>query len=222
MVKMNIYSESENMQISKLNEFFFVADKIRKAGRNAQQGLGFGKFRSKTNPNSGGAQFSVLSSGENAPLTNGSFTLFSPTVQSFRASPSEPSDPPPKNPPSKEERRTIQAPEIPTTPSSPSRCSAPNRIAQAISERSDGGACEGHRQQSPSEILLSDIPTQASSGVAEAAGKSFPPQVLLFQSLSLPRISELFLRSLGKSRIRENGEPLPQGKWQERTPQPQE
>jgi hypothetical protein len=107
MVKMKIYSESKDLQISKLNEFFLVADRIRKAGRGARQGLGFGKFKSKTNPNSGGVQFFVLSSNEKAPLTNGSFTLFSPTMQSFRASPSKLSDPPPENPFSKEERRTI-------------------------------------------------------------------------------------------------------------------
>jgi len=39
MVKSNISSELEDFQISKLNEFFFVADKIKKAGRNARQGL---------------------------------------------------------------------------------------------------------------------------------------------------------------------------------------
>jgi len=35
MVKMNNHSESEDFQISKLNEFFLVADRIRKTGRNA-------------------------------------------------------------------------------------------------------------------------------------------------------------------------------------------
>ncbi|CAM6031017.1 unnamed protein product [Sphagnum balticum] len=190
MVKMNTYSESEDLQISKLNEFFLVADRIKKVGRSTRQGLGFGKFRSKMNPNGGGARFPVLPSGENAPLTNGSFILFSPTLQSFRASPSEPSDPPTVDLLSKEERRTIRASEAPAAPSSPARCSAPNRIAQAISERSDGGAREGHRQWSPSKILLSDIPTQASSHAAEAAGKSSPPQVLPSQSLSFPRFSE--------------------------------
>jgi len=72
MVKMNIHPESEDLQISKLNEFFLVVDRIRKAGHSARQG--FDKFKNKTNPNGGGARLSVPSSGENAPFTNGSFT----------------------------------------------------------------------------------------------------------------------------------------------------
>jgi hypothetical protein len=52
MVKMNIHLEFEDLQISKLNELFLVAARIKKAGRSARQG--FGKFKSKTNPNGGG------------------------------------------------------------------------------------------------------------------------------------------------------------------------
>jgi hypothetical protein len=173
MVKMNIHSESKDLQISKLNEFFLVADRIRKAGRSAQPG--FGKFKSKTNPNGGGTRLSVPSSGENAPFTNGSFALVAPIVQSSRIFPSAPRDFPSGNSLSKEERKAIRASEVLPAPSSPTRCPALDRIVQVISEKSDGGAREGHRQQSPLEILPPDIPAQASSGAAEAAGKSSPP-----------------------------------------------
>lgn len=57
MAKMKNHSEPEDSQISKLNEFLFVADRIRKAGCSARQG--FGKFKSKPNPNGGGARLSV-------------------------------------------------------------------------------------------------------------------------------------------------------------------
>ncbi len=110
MVKSNISSEFEDFQISKLNEFFFVADKIKKAGRNARQG--FRKFKSKTNPNGGGAHLSVPSSVESIPLTNGSFPpAAAPTVLCLCASPSEPSDFPHENSLSKGEKRVILVPE---------------------------------------------------------------------------------------------------------------
>jgi hypothetical protein len=57
MVKMNNHLEPEDFQISKLNEFFLVADRIRKAGRSVRQG--FGKLKRKPNPNGGGARLSV-------------------------------------------------------------------------------------------------------------------------------------------------------------------
>jgi hypothetical protein len=103
MVKMNIHSESKDLQISKLNEFFLVVDRIRKAGCSARQG--FGKFKSKTDPNGSGAQLFVPSSCENAPFTNGSFASVIPIVQSSRASPSVPNNSPSGNLLSKEERK---------------------------------------------------------------------------------------------------------------------
>ncbi len=110
-----------------------------------------------------------------------------------------PSDLPFGNPPSKEERKAIRALEVPAAPSNSARCPTPDQIAQAISERSDGGAREGHRQRSPSEILLPpDISMQASSGADEATSKSSPPQVLSSQSLSLPRFSELVSTFVGQ------------------------
>jgi hypothetical protein len=188
MVKTNISSESEDIQISKLNEFFLVADRIRKAGRYTRQG--FRKFKSKTNPNGGGARLPVPSSRESIPFTNRSFPSVAPIVLRFRDSLSEPSDFLPRNPFSKGERKAIRAPEAQAVPSSSARCPVQAWGAQATSERSDGGAREGHRQQSPPKILLSDIPTQVSSGANEASSKSSPPQVLSSQSLPLLHISE--------------------------------
>jgi len=185
MVKTNNHSESEDLQISKFNEFFLVADRIRKAGRSARQG--FGKFKSKPNPNGGSDRLSIPTSSENAPFTNGSVALVTPSVQSSHEALFVPSDPPSRNPLSKEERKEIRAPEAPTAPSSLTRCLAPNRIVQAISKRSNGGAREGHRQRSPPEILLPDIPAQAALGADKAASKFPSPQVLPSQSLSLLR-----------------------------------
>jgi len=79
--------------------------------------------------------------------------------------------------------------EVPAALNSPARCLPPDWITQAILERSDGGAREGHRQQSPPAILLPDILTRATTGAAEVTGKSPLSQVLPTQSLPFPRIS---------------------------------
>jgi hypothetical protein len=86
MVKMNNHSELEDLQISKLNEFFPVADRIRKVGRSARQG--FDKFKNKPNPSGGGGtRLSVQTSNGNAPFSNGSLSLVTPSVQSSRETP---------------------------------------------------------------------------------------------------------------------------------------
>jgi hypothetical protein len=85
MVKMKNHSEPEDSQISKLNEFFLVADRIRKARRSLRQG--FGKFKSKSNPNGGGARLSVPISSEISPFANGPLSLVTPSVQSSREAP---------------------------------------------------------------------------------------------------------------------------------------
>jgi len=77
MVKMKIRSEFEDLQISKLNEFFLVANRIRKARRGARQG--FKKFKSKPNLSGGGARLFVPTSSEDTPFTNG---FIAPPVQS--------------------------------------------------------------------------------------------------------------------------------------------
>ncbi len=177
MVKSNISSELEDFQTSKLNEFFLVADRIRKVSRNVRQG--FRKFKSKTNPNDGDAHLPVLSGEESIPLTNeSSFPAAAPTVLCLRASSFEPSDFPQGNSFSFGERRAIVTPEAQTAPNSSTRCSVHDRRAQATSERSDGGAREEHRQRSPPDLFLSDIPTQAPPGADEASGKFSPPQLV--------------------------------------------
>ncbi|CAK9881913.1 unnamed protein product [Sphagnum jensenii] len=124
MVKMNNLSEPEDSQISKLNEFFLIANKIRKAGRNARQG--FDKFKSRLNHGGGGARLSVSTSSGNAPFANGSLTLVTPSVQSSREIPLVQSDFLSGNPLSKKVRKEIRAPEVPTTPSNLARCQAPD------------------------------------------------------------------------------------------------
>jgi hypothetical protein len=69
MEKMKIHSELEDTQISKLNKCFLVVDRIRKAGRSSRQG--FGKFKSKLNPNGGGVRTSVVSSSGISLFANG-------------------------------------------------------------------------------------------------------------------------------------------------------
>jgi len=157
MVKMNNHSEPEDFQISKLNEFFLVADKIRKAGCITQQG--FSKLKSKPNPNGGGARLSILTSSGKAPFTNGSFALVTLFVQSSCEAPLALSDFLPRNPFGKEERKEIRALEVPAAPSSSARCQALDRIVQAITERSTGGL---GRAQQPGK-MSSSRPNRASN-----------------------------------------------------------
>jgi hypothetical protein len=216
MVKMNIHLESEDLQISKLNEIFLVADRIKKAGRSARQG--FGKFKNKTNPNGGGARLSVPSSGENAPFTNESFTSVASIVQSSRTSPSAPSDSPSGNPFSKKKRKTIRAHEVPAVPSNPARCPAPDQITQAISERSDEERAKvtanGHFRKSSPQTSWRKLHRVRSRRLANLLLHRYSPLKI---SLSLASQNP-FLRSLGKGWIRETGEPPPQGKWHVATP----
>jgi hypothetical protein len=78
MVKMNNHSEHEDSQISKLNEFFIVADRIRKVRHNVRQG--FGKLKRKPNPYGGGARLSVPTSSGNTPFANSPLSLATPSV----------------------------------------------------------------------------------------------------------------------------------------------
>ncbi len=70
MVKMKIHSKSKDPQISRLNEFFLVANRIWKAGRGMRQS--FGKFKcNNLNPNGGG--------GAELPLRQATKTRLLPT-----------------------------------------------------------------------------------------------------------------------------------------------
>jgi hypothetical protein len=181
------HSKPEDFQISKLNEFFLVADRIWKAKRSARQG--FDKFKSRSIPSGDGAGLFVPTSSGKTLFANGSLTVVILSMQNFRETPPTQRDFPSRNPFSKEGKKEIRTPEVPAVPNSPARCQAPDRFVQAISERSDGGAHEGNRQRSPPEILLPDIPVQASSGADETTGRFPLPQVSSSQSLFPPRPS---------------------------------
>jgi hypothetical protein len=119
MVKMKINSEYEDLYISRLNEFFLMADKIQKARRGARQGLG--KFKcNKLNLSSGsGARASSPTSNEISFIANGSSD---PLAQSSREAPSVPNTFLPGNSLSKGGKNTNQAPADPATLSDPARC----------------------------------------------------------------------------------------------------
>jgi hypothetical protein len=102
MVKMNIHSKPDDLHISRLNEFFLVADRIRKAGHNSRQG--FGKFKCKSNPSGGCTRFPASTSNEDSPFANGSF---GPLVQGSRDAPSAPSSPLLGSPLNKEGKNAI-------------------------------------------------------------------------------------------------------------------
>jgi hypothetical protein len=163
MAKMKNHSKPEDSQISNLNGFFLVADRIWKAWRSSRQGSG--KCKSKPSPNGGGALLSVLIHSKISPLANGPLSLATSSVQSFHEASLTQSAFLSENPLGIEENKEIRAPEVPAAPSNPGRCQAPVRAAQTSSERSNGGAHEGNLQQSPLEITLPDMPDQATSGV---------------------------------------------------------
>jgi hypothetical protein len=192
MVKMNLHSESEDPQIQRLNEFFLVADKIRKVGRSVRQGLG--KFK-KSSPNGGGARLSALASNENPLFTNGSFVL---PKQGSREAPSASSFPPPGNPLGKEGVSAIQASKTLAALNTQTECQLSGKNAQAISARSDGGECEGHPQRSPSALVHQGIPSRAQTSAAEAPGESSHTQVLTKHPFPLPHISESLSTIVGQ------------------------
>ncbi|CAK9228719.1 unnamed protein product [Sphagnum troendelagicum] len=173
MVKMNIHSKYDDLQNSRLNDLFLVADMIRKAGRNARQG--FGKFKCKPNPSSGGAQFPTLTSNKDPPFANGSFVL---PVQRSHIIPSMSSSPFLGSLLNKEEKNAIRTPKDSAALSNPARCLLPDKIVQAILARSDGGSRKGHPQQSPSKITHLDISMRATTSVTEAIGRPPLSQVL--------------------------------------------
>ncbi|CAK9872121.1 unnamed protein product [Sphagnum jensenii] len=174
MVKMKNHSELEDTQISKLNECFLVADGIRKAGRNLRQG--FDKCKSKLNRNGGGARTSVPSSSGFSLFTNGLLSLVTPLVQSSLEAPPTQSFFLSGTTLGKERKKEIRTPEVPAAPKNPERCQAPIRTTLASSERSDGEAHEGSRQQSPLEITIADTPDQVTPGANETTNRPPPPQ----------------------------------------------
>jgi hypothetical protein len=137
MVKMNLHSEFEDLQIQKLNEFLLVSDRIRKAGRSSQKRLG--KFK-KPSPNGGGALLPASTNNENTLCTNDSIV---PPPQSSREALLEPSLVSSGTPLDREEGSVIQAEGAPAARITQTNCQFRIKIAQAISTRSDGGEHEG-------------------------------------------------------------------------------
>ncbi|CAM6023817.1 unnamed protein product [Sphagnum balticum] len=144
MVKTKINSKLGDLQISKLNEFFLVVDKIRKAGCGARQG--FGKFKcNKLNPSGGGSTWPPSSLSHEIASANGSLVWF---VHGSRKAPFAPNFPSPGRSLSKEGKIASQAPADSITPNDLERCHLPTKNAQAFSTRSDGESREGRLQRS--------------------------------------------------------------------------
>jgi hypothetical protein len=196
MVKMKNRLELEDSQISKLNEFFLIADRIRKAGRSSR--LGVGKLKSKLNPNGGGARPSVSTSGGNTSSANDPLSSASLHVQSSQETPLKSSDFLSRKSLGKEGKKEFRASEVPAAPSNLARCQASGRIAQAISERSDRGAHEGNQQRPPLEITLTDIAEQIATDAIETTIRSPPTRVSSSPSSLPPRLSESFFVFAGK------------------------
>jgi hypothetical protein len=144
MVKTIIHSKSEDLQISRLNEYSLVADKIKRAGRCPQQG--FDKLRSRPNPSSGSTRLSAQISCVVPPFANGSSAL---TRQGFSDPSPTLSDSLAGDPLSKEEKSAIQALTNLAALSDAMRCQPPSRTMQVVTVRSDGGSREGFLQRSP-------------------------------------------------------------------------
>jgi hypothetical protein len=168
MVKMKIHSKSEDLQISRLNEFFLVADRIWKAGCGAQQGLDKFKCNNPNPSGSSGAQASTLTSNENSFLANGSFDLSARGSHKALFAPSFPLLGSSLN---KEGKNASQTSADPATLSDPTRCQLLDKGAQANSPRSDGGLRKIHLQQSSPPITHRDTSTRTTMSAAEASGR---------------------------------------------------
>jgi hypothetical protein len=188
MVKMKIHSKFEDLQMSRLNEFFLVANKIRKAGCGAQQGLD--KFKcNKPNPSgNGGARASTLTSNENLSLADGSFDLSSRGSHEALSVPSFPLLGSPFN---KEGKNASQTSADPATLSDPMRCQLLDKGVQANSLRSDGGLRENHLQRSSPPITHRDTSTRTTTSATEASSRFSHTQVPPKKTPPFLRISNL-------------------------------
>ncbi|CAK9225966.1 unnamed protein product [Sphagnum troendelagicum] len=157
MVKMKSNSESEGLQMSRLNELFLVANRIQKAGCGTRQGLG--KFKcNKPNPSSsGGARASSPTSNEILFIANKSSN---PPAQGSRDALSEPSTSLSRNLLSKGGKNAGQTPADPATLSDPARCWLLGKDVKANFPQSDGGSCKACLQRSSSPTTHWDISTR--------------------------------------------------------------
>jgi hypothetical protein len=147
MAKTIIHSKFEDSQISRLNEYFHVVERTRRAGRYPRQGVG--KFRSTLNPSGGGACRPAQINRAILLSSNNSHAL---TVQGLSDSPLVLNDSHAQKSPSEDEESAIQELALSAASSTAARCQLPSRPAQVASAGSDGGSFEGLLQRSPTTI----------------------------------------------------------------------
>ncbi|CAM6062820.1 unnamed protein product [Sphagnum tenellum] len=140
MGKMEICSDLEDQQISKLNEYSLVALRIRKAGRGAR--LGFGKFKCRKSNLGGnvGAKAHRPESTEPSSATNGSYEASAHDLRKSLPAPSSPS------PESSANLRETNAGLVQTDPvalSESGNTQAPGRGVETTSARSSEESREG-------------------------------------------------------------------------------
>jgi hypothetical protein len=143
MVKMEICFDSEDQQISKLNDSSLIVYRIRKVGHGAR--LGFRKFKSNKSSSGGGNGTKVFcpTSKEASSATNG---LSEPPAQDHYKILLAPSSLPPESLLSKERADAGQAPTDPTTLNKSGKLQAPSKDAKAATTKSDGESRKGRPQ----------------------------------------------------------------------------
>jgi len=143
MLKMEICSDSEDQQISKLSESFLIAYRIQKAGRDVR--LGLRKFKSNKpsfGSGSGAKAFSPASK-EVSLATNGSSDLLE---QGSCEIPAASSTLLPESLPNKKRKNVRQVPTDLVAPNKSERCQSPSKYAQATTAQNDGELREGRLQ----------------------------------------------------------------------------
>jgi hypothetical protein len=199
MVKMEICSDSEDQQISKLIESFLIVYRIWKVGRDER--LGFRKFKSNKPSSSGGAKTFPPTSKEVSLATNESSD---PPVQGSCETPAAPSTLLPESLFSKKGKSVRQTSTDPAALNESEKCQSPSKDAQATTAWSDGKSHEGHLQWPSLPIRHRDVSTQFAKGATETSRSSSQPQVPPKNSLPLPHISELFSVMVGQGPNLEN------------------
>ncbi|CAK9208953.1 unnamed protein product [Sphagnum troendelagicum] len=179
MGKMEICSDLEDQQISKLNEYSLVALRIRKAGRGAR--LGFGKFKCRKSNLGGnvGAKAHRPESTEPSSATNGSHEASAHDLRKSLPAPSSPS------PESSANLRETNAGLVQTDPvalSESGNTQAPGRGVETTSARSSEESREGAPQRPPSPLKLRKDLTRSVKGAVGEPGSSslaqVPPKIL--------------------------------------------
>jgi hypothetical protein len=178
MGKMEICSDLEDQQISKLNEYSLVALRIRKAGRGAR--LGFGKFKCRK-PNLGGivgAKAHRPESTEAPPATNGSSEA---SAHDHRESLPAPSSPSPESSANLRETIAGLAPTDPAALRESGNTQASSRGAETTLARSIEDSREGTPQRAPSPIKLRKDSTRSDKRAVGEPGSSpliqVPPNI---------------------------------------------